>query len=210
MHLKSLQVQKRLQSQNELSERDQEKLKKNWNKAKRQKVSDDKEHIQIKHEVQTEQTVSTKTPTKQIEEETKQKVVGKPESHKHDSSKKQIFKLAKEELKEKGERDLYEKFLMPYDIKKVIENDLSGNYNILDNIGFPWPSSFDKVLQGMNEISIASVKKIQNSIQRIKATERKLKELERKASENLKKKSKWIQNFNLMASNNSAIQTPQF
>ena len=113
-------------------------------------------------------------------------------------SKKQIFKLAKEEAKDKVTQDVQSKVIMPYDIKKIIDSDITADYAILDDVGYPTSDNFDKILQCMKEISINSVKKIRNSIQRIKATEKKLKELERKASENLKKKSKcyfWLIRF---------------
>lgn len=156
---------------------------------KRHKVSDDKLQIQIKQEADNDLNERTTTSSKPKIEEVKQKTPVKGKKTSKRISKSQVFKLAKEEAKVAQDVQISQ-FLMPYDIKKSIDSDNSDNYALLEGIGFPNPSSFEKVLQCMKEISIASVKKIQNNIQRIKATEKKLKELERKASENLKKKSK--------------------
>lgn len=160
-----------------------------WNKVKRHKVSDDKLLIQIRQDADNDLNERTTTSSKPKIEEVKQKTPSKGKKWVGHISKTQLFKLAKEEAK--VAQDVQNsRFLMPYDIKKVIENDNTEDYSLLEGIGFPSASSFDKVVQCMKEISIASVKKIQNNIQRIKATEKKLKELERKATENLKKKSK--------------------
>jgi hypothetical protein len=159
-------------------------------KVKRHKVSEDPVQIQIKQELDNDFNEKTTCSSRPKIEEVKHKTPVKLSKMHLDVHKKQVFKLAKEEMKEKVAQDVQTHFLMPYEVKKLIDDDITGEYSILDNIGYPVLSSFDKVLQYMKEISISSVKKIQNNIQRIKATERKLKELERKSSENLKKKSK--------------------
>ena len=183
------QVRKNHPLQNEQSENARTTVRLSLNKVKRHKVSDDKLQIQTKQEIDNDLNERTTTSSKPKIEEVKQKTPVKSKKHAGHISKTQVFKLAKEEAKVAQDVQTSH-FLMPYDIKKAIENDNSDSHSILNGIGFPSVSSFDKVVQCMKEISIASVKKIQNNIQRIKATEKKLKELERKASENLKKKSK--------------------
>lgn len=103
--------------------------------------------------------------------------------------------MVQEEIKEKEQQDEDSKVLMPFDIKKMIEYDMTDQHSILDGISFPISENFEEILQWMKEISLQAIKKIQNSIQRIKGTDKRLKELERKAKENYTKKSKFPNKF---------------
>lgn len=158
-------------------------------------VSEEKVKAINKSEAKSAKPTEDSSAVKIKVEETKQKTPIKSINSRTPTPKKQLFKLAKEEIKEKELKEEESKVLMPFDIKKLIDSDMTNQHSILDNIGFPDSENFEKIIQSTKEISLQFIKKVQNSIQRIKATEKKLKELEKKAKENYTKKSKLLDNL---------------
>lgn len=166
-------------------------------RVKRQKLDDTKAKIPADSVVrgveqqsdQVSQNISEKEEGKQqtnpSEEEAKFRT---PQKATKAQSPLQTPKVEKEEEKGPYFENKNSKVLMPLEIKKMLESSASSTSTLLDSLQFPSPKSSVKILQHVREISIGSVKKIQNTIQRVKGTERKLKELERKASEHLKRK----------------------
>ena len=166
-------------------------------KVKRQKLDDSKIQIQIdkelekseSHKEQVSHNLSEKEETKQQTAPSKTTTPQKtPQKEKKQETPVKPPKEEKEESKESVFEDKNSKVPTPLEIKKMIENSTHSSTSIFESIRFPTGKNSVKVLQHMREISIASVKRIQNTVQRIKASEKKLKHLEHKTNESLKKK----------------------
>lgn len=167
-------------------------------RVKRQKVTDSKVQIMLEnvHEEVKEPNKNSNFNKKQTNEENKFEKIVKQEITKIATPKKSPVKSSpakskiapKEESKERKSHSNESRIISPFEIKKMIESSLLSKERILNSIHFPDPKNGFKILQGVKEISISSVKKIQSSIQRIRATEKKLVELQLKTKESLKKK----------------------
>lgn len=163
-------------------------------KVKKQKVSEDE--IQIK---ESERELEANIVTTQIEvekqEESKQDLpqdFEKPDVPLEESEKQmspEIEVNIQEDCKENSgtEEDL--NFLMPLEIKRLIKEASQTKEMILESVSFPPVKNSSKILKQIKEISINSIKEIQNCFQRMTETDRKLREYEIKTNHCVIKKN---------------------
>ena len=166
-------------------------------KVKKQKLSEEEIQIKENDDNKNSEVINTHIEIEK-EEDTKQEIIHELPLNKDESedsinnNSHQLHVNINEESKESKESSWTEEelnFLMPFEIKKLIESSSKSKEMILESITFPPEKNAVKILQHLKEISISSIEEIQNWFQRMIGTDRKIQDYDYKSNHWVAKKN---------------------